>query len=68
MVQEQLSIFGSRCLAYRSEGVKRMSVQEFELGDIAECPNCEKEFELKDSKEDEPDSFDEYFEHITTCG
>ncbi len=45
-----------------------MSIEDFVLGDIAECPHCGKEFELNNFHEDEPDDFDEYFEHITTCG
>lgn len=44
-----------------------MSIQEFSLGDIAECPNCGKYFEMNNLDDDELNDFDNYFEHVTTC-
>ncbi|KIL74210.1 hypothetical protein [Bacillus badius] len=44
-----------------------MPIHEFGLGDIAECPNCGRGFELNNLDEEELNDFDEYFEHITTC-
>lgn len=44
-----------------------MSIQDFGLGDIAECPNCGKEFEMNNFDEDDIDDFDNYLEHITIC-
>jgi hypothetical protein len=48
-------------------GGLNMSIQEFSLGDIAECPNCGKEFELNNLDDEDINDFDMYFEHITTC-
>lgn len=44
-----------------------MPVQEFELGDIAECPHCGKEFEMNDLDEEDYNDFDKYFEHVSNC-
>lgn len=44
-----------------------MSIHEFSLGDIAECPRCGREFELNNMDEEELNDFDEFFEHVTTC-
>lgn len=43
-------------------------ILEVELGDVIECPHCGKEFEMNNLDEDEIDDFDNYFEHVTTCG
>lgn len=42
-------------------------VDEFELGDVAVCPHCGKEFEMNNLDEDNWNDFDDYFEHVTTC-
>ena len=42
--------------------------EEFEQGDIAECPLCGKEFEMHNLSEDEYNDFDQYFEHVSLCG
>ena len=39
-----------------------MSIESFNIGDIAECPECSKEFEFHSE-----DDFDDYFEHVSTC-
>lgn len=39
-----------------------MSIEHFNIGDIATCPECGKEFEINGD-----DDFDDYFEHVTTC-
>lgn len=44
-----------------------MAVQEFELGDIAECPHCGEEFEMNNLSEDDFDDFDDYFMHVSMC-
>jgi len=44
-----------------------MSIQYFNVGDIAQCPNCSKEFEMSNLDDEELNDFDEYFEHVTTC-
>lgn len=43
-------------------------IEEFELGDIAVCHHCGKEFEMNNLDEDDWNDFDKYFEHVTTCG
>ena len=45
-----------------------MAVQEFESGDIAECPHCGREFEMNNLDEEDFDDFDEYFMHVTMYG
>ncbi len=40
---------------------------EFELGDIVECPVCQKVFEITRIDDDELDDSDLYFEHVTMC-
>lgn len=44
-----------------------MTFQDFELGDIAECPICGKEFEMNDLGEEDYNDFDKYFEHVSIC-
>lgn len=44
-----------------------MAYTEVRLGDIIECPECGKSFEMNDLSEDDLNDFDVYFEHITTC-
>lgn len=41
--------------------------EEFEEGDVAQCPHCGKEYKLDNLSEDDYDDFDQYFEHVTTC-
>lgn len=43
-------------------------IEEFEQGDIAECPHCGKEFEMNNLSEDDYNDFDQYFEHVSVCG
>lgn len=45
-----------------------MAIQGLGLGSIVECERCGEEFELNYLHEEELDDFDEYFEHVTTCG
>lgn len=47
--------------------VTTIPVQEFELGDIAECPHCGKKFEMNDLGEEDYNDFDKYFEHVSIC-
>ncbi|WP_190323389.1 hypothetical protein [Rummeliibacillus sp. TYF-LIM-RU47] len=44
-----------------------MAIQEFRLGDIAECPHCGKEFEMNNLDEEDYNDFDQYFEHVSVC-
>ncbi|WP_176473323.1 hypothetical protein [Niallia circulans] len=44
-----------------------MSIQEYGLGDIAECPHCGKEYEMKNLDEEDYNDFDQYFEHVSIC-
>ena len=39
-----------------------MSVEEYNMGDVAECKWCGKEFVIGGD-----DDFDDYFYHVTTC-
>lgn len=47
--------------------MQKVSVQEYGLGDIAECPLCGKEFEMNNLDDEDINDFDLYFEHISTC-
>lgn len=44
-----------------------MPIFEFEEGDVAICPHCEKEFEINNLKDDDYNDFDVYFEHVSIC-
>ena len=51
---------------YKKRGEK-VAIHDFGLGDVAECPQCGKEFEMNNLDDEEINDFDVYFEHFTTC-
>lgn len=61
-----MDIQRSEAVPKTEKGSEKM-IQEFELGDIAECYGCGKEFEMNNLDEKNINDFDIYFDHVTTC-
>lgn len=42
-------------------------IAEYQEDDVAVCPKCGKEFELKNLSEEDINDFDIFFEHVSVC-